>query len=59
MQNKTLTGTKVQSYSETLNGQIGSSTEHCKKKLSICKKEYQLRLDKEQHTKVNKKLGTQ
>ena len=38
---------------------IGSSTEHCKKELLIHTQEYQLRLHKEQHAKVNDDLETQ
>ena len=46
-------------YTDTLNGQIGSSTEHHQKELSICEQEYQLHLQQEQHSKVNDNLETQ
>ena len=47
------------SYTDMLNGQINSSTEHRQNELSIREQEYQLHLQQEQRLKVNDDLETQ
>ena len=58
--NKTKWGEETKySYTDMLNGQIKSSTEHRQNELSIREQEYQLHLQQEQRSKVNDDLETQ